>query len=66
MKHLLFSFLCSLGGITVAADQPNIVVLLADDHSVLNMSVYGAKDIPTPHLDRMAVEGMVFDRAFVN
>ena len=66
MKHLLFSLLCALGGLTIAADKPNIVVLLADDHSVLDMSVYSAKDIPTPHLDRMAGEGMVFDRAFVN
>ena len=48
------------------AALPNIVVLLADDHSVADMSVYGASDIPTPHLDRMAADGMVFDRAFVN
>jgi arylsulfatase A-like enzyme len=48
------------------ASKPNIVVLLADDHSAADMSVYGAKDIPTPHLDGMAAAGMTFERAYVN
>jgi N-sulfoglucosamine sulfohydrolase len=55
-----------LSGSTLMAAQPNIVVLLADDHSAGDMSVYGAADIPTPHLDRMAAAGMVFEKAFVN
>lgn len=61
MRYLLF-LLLSL----TALAQPHLVVLLADDHSAADMSVYGAKDIPTPHLDRMAAAGMVFERAFVN
>ena len=59
---LLLIFTSSVLG----ADRPSIVVLLADDHSAADMSVYGAKDIPTPHLDRMAAAGMVFEKAFVN
>ena len=59
---LLLSAVCS----SLFAAKPNIVVLLADDHSAADMSVYGAQDIPTPHLDRMAAAGLVFDRAFVN
>ncbi len=59
---ILLSALCS----SLFAAKPNIVVLLADDHSAADMSVYGAQDIPTPHLDRMAAAGLVFDRAFVN
>lgn len=50
----------------ISAAPPHLVVLLADDHSVADMSVYGARDIPTPNLDRMAAVGMVFERAFVN
>ena len=61
MKHLLFLFFA-----LTASAQPHRVVLLADDHSAADMSVYGAKDIPTPHLDRIAAAGMVFERAFVN
>ena len=61
--HRLLFFLLAL---TAAAQPPHLVVLLADDHSAADMSVYGAKDIPTPHLGRLAAAGMVFERAFVN
>jgi N-sulfoglucosamine sulfohydrolase len=53
-------------GTPQSATRPHLVVLLADDHSAADMSVYGAQDIPTPHLDRMAAAGMVFERAYVN
>jgi arylsulfatase A-like enzyme len=57
---------CLLISSALAAAPPHLVILLADDHSVADMSVYGAKDVPTPHLDAMAAAGMVFDRAYVN
>src|SRR5687767_9006725 len=50
-----------------AADRskPNIVVVLSDDHSVLDSSVYGSRDVRTPHMQRLAAAGLTFDRAFV-
>ena len=63
---ILIMIVLSMSRPVYAAEKPNIVVLLADDHSAADMSVYGAIDIPTPHLDSMASRGMVFDRAFVN
>ena len=63
---LLLAFFSALCAPLSAATPPHLVVLLADDHSAADMSVYGAADIPTPHLDRMAAAGMVFERAFVN
>lgn len=65
MRRFLFIFL-ALGIMHTASARPNLVVLLADDHSAADMSVYGAKDIPTPNLDKMAASGMVFENAFVN
>ena len=41
----------------VSAEQPNIVVILADDLGYGDLGSYGGK-IPTPHLDRMAKEGL--------
>jgi arylsulfatase A-like enzyme len=42
-----------------AAEQPpNIVFILADDLSVNDLSCYGRKDQPTPHLDRLATQGL--------
>lgn len=45
------------------AQKPNIVFILADDMSTQAISAYGGifKDIaPTPHIDRLANEGMLF------
>jgi arylsulfatase A-like enzyme len=43
----------------VAADRPNVIVILADDMGVGDVSHHGGK-APTPHLDRLAAEGMRF------
>jgi len=43
-----------------AADKPNFVVIFADDLGVNDLSCYGRKDQPTPHLDQMAAEGLRF------
>jgi N-sulfoglucosamine sulfohydrolase len=44
---------------------PNIVMFIADDHSLLDSTVYGSTDVKTPAMDRLAKAGMTFDRAFV-
>lgn len=38
--------------------RPNIVVILADDLGYGDLACFGAKDIRTPHLDKMAAEGL--------
>lgn len=48
-----------------AGKQPTIVVFLSDDHSQRDSGVYGAKDIKTPEMERIAKEGLVFTHAFV-
>lgn len=45
-------------------DRPNIVFILADDLGVNDLSCYGRKDQPTPHLDRLAAQGMRFTNAY--
>jgi arylsulfatase A-like enzyme len=40
------------------------VVFLTDDHSVLDSEPYGATDVRTPHLARLAADGMKFTHAF--
>jgi arylsulfatase len=43
-----------------AAPRPNIVFILADDLGYGDLGSYGAKDIATPNLDRLAREGVRF------
>ena len=48
-----------------AADlAPNILFLLSDDHSFPYLGCYGYPDMRTPHIDRLAADGLLFHRAF--
>lgn len=44
---------------------PNIVFILADDLGVNDLGAYGRRDHRTPHLDRLAAEGLRFTTAYV-
>jgi len=65
MWYALFVCLCVLCGDSIAAEKPNILFLLSDDHSYPYLGCYGNKDMRTPNLDRLATQGMRFDRMFV-
>ena len=43
-----------------AADKPNFIIIIADDLGYGDVSTYHASDVRTPHLDRLASEGMLF------
>ena len=47
----------------VAAERPNILWITIEDWSPL-MSCYGTKGIHTPHVDKLAAEGIRYERAF--
>ncbi len=47
----------------IAAEQPNIVFILADDIGYGDLSCYGAKHAKTPNLDRLASQGCRFTDA---
>jgi arylsulfatase A-like enzyme len=47
-----------------AAPPPNIVFILADDLGYGDLGCYGQRRIATPHLDRLAAEGMRFTQAY--
>lgn len=44
--------------------RPNVVLIMTDNHGAWTLGCYGNKDIRTPHLDRMAREGMLFSRCY--
>lgn len=48
-----------------AATQPNILLILTDDQGWPTIGCYGGKIVPTPNLDRLALEGVQFTSAYV-
>jgi arylsulfatase A-like enzyme len=51
-----------------AADsrRPNVVLILTDNEGAWTLGCYGNQDIRTPHIDRLAAEGMRFTRCFAS
>lgn len=46
--------------------RPNILFILADDLGYADLGVYGQTDFETPHLDRLASQGVRFTQAYAN
>ena len=55
-----FLFATTLAFSALAADQPNIVFILADDLGYGDLSCYGQQKFATPNIVRLAAEGMKF------
>jgi len=67
MKRIaLFLFALLLAFPAVAADRPNILFVFTDDHAAHAISAYGSKINKTPHMDRLAKEGMLFRKCYVS
>ena len=62
MKRLLI-LAALLGGSCLAAEKPNLLLIMADDCTYRDMEVYGGQ-AKTPHLNKLATEGMKFTRCF--
>jgi len=48
------------------ADRPNVIVIMADDMGYETIGAYGGVDFETPRLDRMAAEGVRFNRMYTS
>src|ERR1051325_5286691 len=49
-----------------APSPPNLIFILCDDLGYGDIGCYGARDIRTPHLDRMARQGVRFTDCYSN
>lgn len=49
-----------------ASRPPNILLIVADDLGYADLGVQGCRDIPTPHIDSLAVNGVRFTSGYVS
>ena len=57
--------LALLSACTAVAEKPNVVIFFTDDQGYGDLSCYGNPTIHTPHLDKMAAEGMKLTQFYV-
>ena len=53
-------------GTSARAAGPNVIFVLVDDLGYADLGCYGATDVRTPHIDRLAVEGVRFTDFYSN
>ena len=61
----LFVLIVLSNFIAYAQKKPNIVIIISDDHAFQAISAYGNKSMSTPNIDRIAKEGVLFNKAYV-
>lgn len=64
MRGILSALVVLVSGGSALAAKPNIILILADDLGYGHVGCFGQKKIPTPHLDRLAAEGMKFTQFY--
>ena len=64
MTRFLVPLLLSLATFA-EAHPPNVLVILADDCTYNDLPIYGGQNARTPNIDRLASQGLVFNRAYL-
>ena len=62
--YFLLLFLVGVSPLEAQPSKPNIILIYADDLGRGLLGTYGQEIIKTPHIDRLAEEGMRFDNAY--
>lgn len=63
-RYHLTSLVLSLMLTTAVARQPNVIIIFTDDQGSVDMNAYGADDLCTPHMDRLARRGVRFTQFY--
>jgi N-acetylgalactosamine-6-sulfatase len=66
MSRVLIAVALAALAPAAGAAPPNVVLIVADDLGSGDLGCYGAKDVRTPHLDRLAAQGVRFTHFYAN
>ena len=64
---LVAAVLLAHGGFAIAQNddnRPNIILLLGDDLGHRDLACFGSPNVKTPHIDKLAAEGMTFTKFY--
>ncbi|HRX81091.1 MAG TPA: sulfatase [Pirellulaceae bacterium] len=50
----------------IAAEPPNVLIIMADDCTFNDLPPYGGQNARTPNIDRLASQGLTFNRAYLS
>ena len=56
---------CLFAASAPAAKRPNFLVIMADDCTFNDLPLYGGQNAKTPNIDRLATQGLTFNRAYL-
>ncbi len=62
---LLFALISLSGCSDAEQGRPNLLLIVTDDMGYTDLGAFGAEDIPTPNLDRLALQGIRFNNFHV-
>ncbi|MCA9271291.1 MAG: sulfatase [Planctomycetales bacterium] len=66
LAPILAALACALfASYSAAAKRPNVLIIMADDCTHSDLAVYGGKNARTPHIDALAKQSLVFNRAYL-
>jgi arylsulfatase A-like enzyme len=64
---LLLTFTVPMAAVAQGSEQkPNVVLIITDDMGWADLGSYGARDIKTPNIDRLAKQGVRFTQFYAN
>ena len=70
MKNVIYPLAMAWGvyslGVEAKEKQPNIVFIMADDLGWTDLSIMGSDYYETPHIDRLASQGILFTNAYAS
>ena len=65
-RLVLFLLFIAIGQATNAmAKLPNLLIVMADDCTYNDLPLYGGQNAKTPNIDRLASQGLTFNRAYL-
>ena len=56
---------CTSPLVTAADQQPNVLIIMADDCTHNDLPLYGGQNAKTPNIDALASQGLTFNKAYL-